>query len=127
MVTLMRIVAALASALTLLAQAGNYKGEWQGQAANGDIRIALESKSGGWTARISFSLAGNEVPTRVTTLEVSATTLTAEYEFEFGDNKLQSRIEAKIDGEKLEGTYRTKALANGAAVDQGTFKAAREK
>ena len=43
----MRIIALLASALTLLAQAGNYKGEWQGQAANGDIRIVLESSSAG--------------------------------------------------------------------------------
>ena len=123
----MRSITLLASALTLLAQAGNYKGEWQGQAANGDIRIVLESSSAGWTARISFSLAGNDVTTRVTTLEVSATALTAEYEFELGENKLQSRIEAKIDGGKLEGTYRTKALANGAAVDQGTFKASRAK
>jgi hypothetical protein len=48
------------------------------------------------------------------------------YEFNVGGLQATSTVVGKFDGAKLEGTYSTKS-AEGAAVDQGTFKTTLEK
>lgn len=122
----MRLLSVVLLPAALLAQAGNYKGEWQGQVANGDFRISLETAEGQWKASVTFSIAGNEVKTRVTSLQVSPEKIAAEYEFELGGNKLASRIEGKLVEGKIEGVYRTKVVENGTQVDEGSWKAARQ-
>ena len=45
------------------------------------------------------------------------------YEFDLGDVKLQSTAIGDLNGKALEGTYKTKSLGDGSAVDEGTWKA----
>jgi hypothetical protein len=45
------------------------------------------------------------------------------YDFDLGDVKLQSTATGELKGKVLEGSYKTKSLADGSAVDEGTWKA----
>ena len=45
------------------------------------------------------------------------------YTFDLQGNVLESTVNGEIKGRTLEGTYSTKAVADGSAVDEGTWKA----
>lgn len=107
--------------------AGRYKGDWQGTAAGGGITLALEAAAEGkWSCQVSFTLGDQEVKTKVTYVRVEGGKMEARYEFDLGGARLESTITGELRGGRIEGGYRTKALADGSPVDEGTWKATRE-
>ena len=100
----------------------DFNGQWSGTSASGDFRIRLLSAD---AREISFTFAGTEVKTKITSFKLDGSSIEAAYEFLLGENRLESRIVGKLDANTGEGTYKTKALANGTAIDEGTWKVAR--
>lgn len=113
----------LISLLALAAPAaGKYTGTWVGQQSDGGINIALaKAAQGDWTAEVSFTLGGQEVKCKTVRIKVDGDKLDLAYEFNLGGLQATSTVAGQFDGEKLEGKYSTKS-AEGADVDQGTFK-----
>jgi hypothetical protein len=115
-------------ALAFAIPAGKYSGTWVGQQSDGGIKITLApaAAQGEWTADVSFTLGDQEVKCKTVRIKVDGDKLDLAYEFNVGGLQATSTVAGKFDGGKLEGTYSTKS-AEGAAVDQGTFKTALEK
>lgn len=116
------VVLSIASAADL---SGTYKGTWTGGQANGDITVTFRSSEGGGTpkADVSFTIAGQDVKCNVTSVKVDGSKVELVYEFDLGDTKLQSTVSGQVTGKSMEGSYKTKSLADGSAVDEGTWKA----
>ncbi len=108
--------------------AGKFTGTWSGASgAGGSFRISLEQTGGNWKCEVVFGFENTEVKTNVTMVKVEGARVEAQYDFDIGGNRLQSAIEGAISGDKLAGTYKTKALQDSAPVDQGKFEATRGK
>ena len=123
----MRItIAAALCAMTSLAAAdlsGTYKGTWSG-ASSGDFVISLKpDDNGAWKSDVTFTIEGQEVKCHVTSVKVDESKVEVVYDFAFGDTKLQSTVNGQLNGKTLEGTYKTKTLDDGSAVDEGTWNA----
>ena len=104
--------------------AGTYKGSWTGGQADGDITMTFRSgDDGAPKIDVSFTIAGQDVKCNVTSLKVDGSKMEVVYDFDLGDVKLQSTATGQLNGKALEGTYKTKSLADGSAVDEGTWKA----
>jgi hypothetical protein len=116
------IASALATADDL---SGTFKGTWTGGQASGDITVTFRPADGGGTpkADVSFTIAGQDVKCNVTSVKVDGSKVELVYEFELGDTKLQSTVSGQVNGKAMEGSYKTKSLADGSAVDEGTWKA----
>jgi len=111
-------------AFALPSPAGQYSGTWTGMNSDGTIKIALASaQNGDWSADVSFTLGDQVVKCKTVRVKVDGEKLDLAYEFNLGGLQATSTVAGKFDGSKLEGTYSTKS-AEGAAVDQGTFKTA---
>jgi hypothetical protein len=112
----------------LASPAGKYSGTWVGLQSEGNIKIQLAQASGKgeWSADVSFTLGEQEVKCKTVSIKVDGDKLDLAYEFNVGGLQATSTVVGKFDGAKLEGTYSTKS-AEGAAVDQGTFKTTLEK
>lgn len=103
---------------------GTFKGTWTGGQANGDITMTLRSADGDSVkADVSFTIAGQDVKCNVTSVKVDGSKIEVVYDFDLGDVKLQSTATGQLNGKTLEGSYKTKSLADGSAVDEGTWKA----
>jgi len=110
--------------------AGRYAGDWKsnGGGGNGTIRLSLEPASGGaWKCEVSFALAGADVKTTMREVKVDQSKLEAAYDFDLMGNVLRSRIKGELKGNALEGSYQTTTVDGGTAVDDGLWKASREK
>ena len=118
------LILSLVTAIVLFAGlAGNYKGTWTG-GGSGDIRISLQPGDGGeWKSTVTFTFDGSEVQTKVTSVKVEGSKVKIVYTFDLQGNVLESTVNGEIKGRTLEGTYSTKAVADGSAVDEGTWKA----
>src|SRR5258706_16423901 len=125
----MRSLAALflTLAVTLCASAadldGTYKGTWSGGQASGEITMTLHTAGGATKADVSFAFGGQEIKCNVTSVKVDGAKIEIVYEFDLGDVKLQSTATGELKGKAIEGAYKTKSLADGSAVDEGTWKA----
>jgi hypothetical protein len=125
----MRILATLflTLALTLTAAAadldGTYKGTWSGGQASGEITMTLRTVDGATKAEVSFAFGGQDNKCHVTSVKVDGSKIEIVYDFDLGDVKLQSTATGELKGKVLEGSYKTKSLADGSAVDEGTWKA----
>jgi hypothetical protein len=107
--------------------AGKYSGTWTGTQSDGTIKIALaQAAKGDWTADVSFTLGEQDVKCKTVSIKVEGDRLDLAYEFNVGGLQATSTVVGKFDSGKLEGTYTTKS-AEGAAVDQGTFKTTLDK
>jgi hypothetical protein len=115
---------ALIAAVTLFAAglAGTYKGTWSGS-GSGDFTITLTQAGDDWKADITFTLGGETVKTKITSLKVDSTKLKCSYQFDLQGTVLESTITGELNGTTLSGDYHTKAVADGSAVDEGTWKA----
>lgn len=114
-------------AFAFASPAGKYSGTWVGQQSDGNIKIALaQAAKGDWTADVSFTLGDQDVKCKTVSIKVDGDKLNLAYEFNVGGLQATSTVVGKFDGPKLEGTYSTKS-AEGAAVDQGTFKTTLDK
>jgi hypothetical protein len=101
--------------------AGTYKGTYTGGAGNGDFHMTLKADGkGGFTGEVGFTIMGEEVPGKFTLLKVDGAKIEMAYDFDLQGTKLSSAGEGTLKGKTLEGTYKTSA--DGAAVDQGTWK-----
>ncbi len=118
------MILSLVTAIVLFAGvAGNYKGTWSG-GGSGDIRISLQPGEGGeWKSTITFTFDGSEVQTKVTSVKVDGDKVKIVYTFDLQGNALESTVTGAVKGRTMEGTYSTKAAADGSAVDEGTWKA----
>ncbi len=106
--------------------AGRFQGDWQGAAAGGGLTITLtQAAEGKWDCQVSFTIADQEVKTKVTFVRVEGQKLEARYEFDLAGARLESSIAGELRDSRLEGSYRTKALPDGNQVDEGAWKAAR--
>jgi hypothetical protein len=110
------------AAFAFAGPAGKYSGTWTGMQSDGTIKITLASPDKGqWTADVSFTLGDQEVKCKTVSIKVEGDRLDLAYEFNVSGLQATSTVVGKFDGAKLEGSYTTKS-AEGAAVDQGTFK-----
>lgn len=103
---------------------GTYKGTWAGGQANGDITMTFRSGGGDAPkADVGFTIAGQDVKCTVTSVKLDGSNIELVYDFDLGDVKLESTATGRLNGKVIEGTYKTKSLADGSAVDEGTWKA----
>lgn len=103
--------------------AGDYKGTWSG-AASGDFHIVLSHPGDEWKAAVSFTMGGDEVHTKIISVKVDGNKLNLVYQYDLQGNQLQSAITGELKDKKLEGTYKATSVADGSAVDEGTWTAA---
>ena len=105
--------------------AGTYKGTYSGSAgASGDFVVSLtQAENGEWKSEVTFTLGGQDVKTKITSLKVDGTKVTIVYEFDLQGTALESTITGELNAGALAGDYHTKVVADGSAVDEGTWKA----
>ena len=104
---------------------GNYVGDWSGSSgAGGKFKLSVTQQDGKTKCTVSFDYAGEEVKTNVTLCKIDGPKIEAQYDYDMLGNRLQSTIHGERKGSGLEGKYQAKALANGAPVDDGDWKAA---
>src|SRR5215472_10042448 len=117
---LMIVFAALAAGL-----AGTFKGNYSGSAgASGEIVVSLaQAASGEWKAEVTFMLNGDEVKGKMTSVAVEGVKVKLVYQFDVQGIVLESTATGELKGATIEGTYSTKAVADGSGVDEGTWKA----
>lgn len=100
---------------------GAYKGTWAGASSGGDFRLTLKADNKGvLDADIVFTIDGNDVPCKTTSVKVDGSSITILYSFDLQGNQLQSMTQGKLKGKSLEGTYKT--TAGDTPVDEGTWK-----
>jgi hypothetical protein len=121
------IVLCLVASFILFAAglAGTYKGTYSGSAgASGDFVVSLtQADSGEWKSEVTFTLGGQDVKTKITSLKVDDSKVTIVYEFDLQGTVLESTIAGELSGDALAGGYHTKVVADGSDVDEGTWKA----
>lgn len=101
--------------------AGTYKGAYSGGAGGGDFHLTLKADGkGGFSAEVGFTIMGEEVPGKITSLKIDGAKIEMVYDFDLQGTKLQSAASGTLSGKTLGGTYKTSA--EGAAVDEGTWK-----
>ena len=123
--TLWFVLAAALPAFAEDAIRGNFVGDWSGSSgAGGKFRLSVADEGGKSKCTVSFDYAGEEVKTHVTLCKIDSSTIEAQYEYDLGGNRLQSTIHGARKGGAIEGTYHAVVLENGAAVDDGDWKAA---
>jgi hypothetical protein len=121
------ILALLTMALALAADplaGGKYTGKWEGTSGgSGDFRMTLTPADGGkWGVDVNFTLGGQEVKCTVKSIAVTDSKLRVVYTFDLQGNILESTVEGELTGKKLGGKYKTRATADGSAVDEGTWE-----
>src|ERR1700730_8621966 len=104
---------------------GTYKGSYSGSAgASGDFVVSLtQADSGEWKSEVTFTLGGADVKTKITSLTVDGAKVKIVYEFDLQGTALESTVTGELSGATLAGDYHTKVVADGSAVDEGTWKA----
>lgn len=124
---MMATIVFLAMASTLFAiSPGKYAGKWQGASgASGEFRLTLtQAEEGKWTAEVSFAFGGQDVKCKVKSVRVEGEQVGVVYSFDLQGFELESTIEGKAAGNRLEGSYKTRALADGSTVDEGAWQTA---
>ena len=104
--------------------AGKYTGKWEGGTAGGDFRMTLAPDADGkLAADVVFTMGGDEVKTKVTSLKIDGSKLTVVYTFDLQGTELESTVEGERKGDTLEGKYHTRILPDGGAIDEGAWTA----
>ncbi len=106
--------------------AGTYKGAYSGSSgASGDFVVSLtQAENGEWKSEVTFTLGGQDVKTKITSLIVDGAKVKIVYEFDLQGTVLESTVTGELNEGSLAGDYHTKVVADGSAVDDGTWKAA---
>jgi hypothetical protein len=115
----------VSSVLLAAGLAGTYKGTYSGSAgASGDFIVSLsQSGNGEWKSEVTFTLGGQDVKTKVTSLKVDGAKVKIVYEFDLQGTVLESTVDGELNEGTLAGGYHTRAVADGSAVDEGNWKA----
>jgi hypothetical protein len=105
--------------------AGTYKGTYSGSSgASGEFVVSLtQAENGEWKSEVTFTLGAQDVKTKITSLKVDGSKVTIVYEFDLQGTALESTITGELNAGALAGDYHTKVVADGSAVDEGTWKA----
>jgi len=123
--TLLFVLALALAALAEDAIRGNFVGDWSGSSgAGGKFRLSVADEGGKTKCTVSFDYAGEEVKTNVTLCKIDGSKIEAQYDYDISGNRLQSTIRGERKGNSMEGKYHAVVLENGAAVDDGDWKAA---
>ena len=106
--------------------AGTYKGTYSGSSgASGDFVVSLtQADNGEWKSEVTFTLGGQDVKTKITSLKVDGAKVKIVYEFDLQGTVLESTVTGELNEGTLGGDYHTKVVADGSAVDEGSWKAA---
>ena len=119
----MRTIAILcASALLLIGADGAFPGKWTSSRSDGegDIRLRLKPEP-----EVVFTLNGRDVKTTVSNVKSEGDTFEMDWDFELEGYKLRSTGKGSIKGDRVEGKYQTKTLADGNVIDEGKFEGSR--
>src|SRR5260370_240868 len=94
------IVLCLVASFILFAAglAGTYKGTYSGSAgASGDFVVSLtQADSGEWKSEVTFTLGGQDVKTKITSLKVDGSKVTIVYEFDLQGTVLETTITGEL-------------------------------
>jgi len=106
--------------------AGRYTGEWKSDSSGsgGATRMTIDEAS---KCEIVFSLAGEEVKTKMQSFKFENSQLDLAYDFEVQGVTARSKLTGKWDGTTFTGRYQTTLVDNGDSVDAGTWNASRRK
>jgi hypothetical protein len=117
-------IALIVGLLLFAISAGKYAGRWEGASgASGDFRLTLLPASDGkWNADVVFAFGGQDVKCKVKSVNVDGDQIAVVYTFDLQGFELESAIEGKASGDRLAGTYKTRALADGSVIDEGTWQ-----
>ena len=109
--------------------AGQFTGEWKsnGSGTGGTFRMNLAAAGGAWKCEVSFTFADAEIKTKNCAAKVEQGKLEASYEYDVAGNVLRSKIVGQWSEGKFAGQYHATTVDGGAAVDEGTWTAARAK
>ncbi|MCC7153577.1 MAG: hypothetical protein IT161_03320 [Bryobacterales bacterium] len=116
------------AALLLAGPAGKYEGDWTsaGGSQSGALRVTLAEDDGKWKAEASFSYDGDEVPCKVTRIEMDGARMLLAYQFDLGGYSLVSTLTGQAGGDTLSGKYETVTAEGAQPVDSGTFRTTRK-
>lgn len=121
------VILFLAAAAAMFADgvSGTYKGSYTGSAgASGDFVVSFnKADNGDWKSEVTFTLGGENVKTKITSLQVDGSKVKVVYTFDLQGTALESTVTGELKGATLEGAYHTKVVTDGSAVDDGTWKA----
>src|SRR5438477_6626336 len=114
-----------AAALFADGVSGTYKGSYSGSAgASGDFVVSFnKADNGDWKSEVTFTLGGETVKTKITSLQVDGAKVKIVYQFDLQGTALESTVTGELNGATLEGAYHTKVVTDASAVDDGTWKA----
>jgi hypothetical protein len=111
--------------------AGSFTGDWKSESAGtaGSFHMSLSSATDGgpWKCEVTFTLAGDEVKTKMETCKVQNAQLNMAYDWEVQGVVARSSLAGKWDGKGYAGTYQTTVVASGDIVDSGSWNTARGK
>ena len=110
--------------------AGRYTGEWKSDSSgnNGTLRMNLDPAPGDtWKCEISFTLAGEDIKTKVQSFTLAKSQLEVAYDFDIQGAALRSKLTGHWDGKAFAGRYQTTLIDSGDGVDAGAWNASRSK
>lgn len=116
----MRVFLSLVACVALVSGAeAVYSGKWSSSSSGngGDIQIRLKPEP-----EVVFTLSGREVKTKIVRASVADVKFELDYDFALEGYELRSSLKATMKGDKAEGSYQTKSIADGSLVDAGTFE-----
>src|SRR5260370_38708758 len=90
--------------------AGTYKGTYSGSAgASGDFVVSLtQAENGEWKSEVTFTLGGQDVKTKITSLKVDGSQVTIVYNFDPQGTALESRDPGKLNSDAEAAAHHTK-------------------
>jgi hypothetical protein len=110
--------------------AGPYAGEWKSDSSGsgGAVHMTLAAApDGSWKCDISFTLAGEEVKSKVQSFKFENSQLDVAYDFEIQGVVAHSKLTGNWDGKVFSGRYQTTVVDTADAGDAGTWNAERSK
>ena len=105
--------------ISLVGAEGLWSGMWSSSrnSSGGEIRIKLKPEP-----EVTFTINDREVKTKIASQKIAEDSFTLDYDFDLSGYHLRSSLTGSIKGSTGEGTYKTKSLADGSQVDEGTFQ-----
>jgi hypothetical protein len=120
---------AIAAAFGAVDLTGSYSGDWKSEASGngGAIRFTLSAPAGGaWKSDLAFGLDGSDVKTIMREVKVQDDKVELVYDFDVQGTTLRSHIKGQWNGTAFKGSYETTTPNGSAAVDSGSWSAARK-
>src|SRR5438876_11859537 len=91
-------LAAAAAALFADGVSGTYKGSYSGSAgASGDFVVSFnKADNGDWKSEVTFTLGGETVRTKITSLQVDGAKVKIVYQFDLQGTALESTVTGEL-------------------------------